>query len=330
MADHNHTLQPEGQTMAGLRVYLYDAFTDRPFGGNVAGVVLDASGLGPEARQRIAAELNAPTTGFVVGHKATSPPILVVRYFTPRQEIDLCGHVTVALLTALAAEGRCQAQPEGTPVRLHTLSGELVARLYLGNGGRITVEMEQRLPDFELPPVQRRAVEEILGGATLHPSLPVEIASTGLRHLMVPFASVEGLARLNPDFRALGQLSRSLPVDTVGAFALSPQASGQVRLRDFCPGIGADEESASGTTSGALACYLVKHRVVSPDQAGKVRVQVSQGVEMGRPSRIEAWLEVRGEEIRRVCVRGQAVRALEGRLVAWPEQNGKVRSSSEM
>ncbi|MDI7277768.1 MAG: PhzF family phenazine biosynthesis protein [Anaerolineae bacterium] len=316
MTDRNNTVRAGGRAAAGLRVYLYDAFTDRPFGGNVAGVVLDGSGLSPETRQRIAAELNAPTTGFVVAHRATSPPILVVRYHTPRQEIDLCGHVTIALLTALAAHGRCRVQPEGTAVRLHTLAGELVARLHPGDRGDITVEMEQRFPDFGPPAVQREAVEGILGGVALHPSLPLEIVSTGLRHLMVPFAAVEDLARLDPDLRALARLSRCLPVDTVCAFAVSALPGGQVRMRDFCPGIGADEEPASGTTSGALACYLVKHRAVSPDQAGQVRVLVSQGVEMGRPSRIDVLLEVSDGAVRRVRVRGQAVCTLRGRLRA--------------
>lgn len=110
------------------------------------------------------------------------------------------------------------------------------------------------------------------------------------------------------------QLSQTLKVDTVCAFALSPEAKAQVRMRDFCSAIGADEEPASGTTSGALGCYLVKHGVISANQQGEVRVQVEQGVEMGRPS----WIEVRLTRVKgagqRVGVRGRAIEVLKGKL----------------
>jgi PhzF family phenazine biosynthesis protein len=300
--------------MMNVRAYLYDAFTDRPFGGNVAGVVLDASVLDAKTMQRIAAELHAPTTGFVVGQEPGSPPTFDVRYFTPRQEIDLCGHVTVALFTALVAEGRCQAQPEGIRAHQRTLAGELPVLLYSGEDGEVTVEMEQRPAYFEPPSVKRRAVQEMLGDVPLHSSLPVEIASTGLRHLMVPFPRIGELARLDPDFGALARLSHTLKVDTVCTFALSPEVTTRVRVRDFCSSIGADEEAASGTTSGALACYLAKHGVISPDQSGEMRVQVEQGVEMGRPSWIEARLTQVDATVQRVCVRGRAIEVLKGEL----------------
>jgi len=297
-----------------IQVYLFDAFTDHPFGGNVAGVVPNASGLSAQVMQQIAAEVNAPTTGFVVGHEPGSSPTFAVRYFTPRQEIDLCGHVTVALFTALAAEGLCQAKPEGTRVRLSASAGELAIFLYPGKDGRVVVEMGQRLPYFESPSIEPKAVQQILGDVPLHPSLPIEIASTGLRHLVVPFPKVEDLAKLNPDFKALAQLSHTLKVDTVCVFAQSPEATDHVRVRDFCSGIGADEDPASGTTSGALACYLAKHNIVSPHQGGEVRGQVSQGVEMGRPSRIEARLNLLRETVQRVCVRGEAICTLKGEM----------------
>jgi trans-2,3-dihydro-3-hydroxyanthranilate isomerase len=86
------------------------------------------------------------------------------------------------------------------------------------------------------------------------------------------------------------------------------------RQRDFCPGIGANEEPASGTTSGALACYLVKHGALLPDRQGKATVLIAQGVEMGRPSRIEAIVTTVDGKIQGVSVRGTAVRTLSGKL----------------
>ncbi len=297
---------PDAKT---LHVYLYDAFADQPFAGNVAGVVLDAARLTAEEMQHIAAELGAPTTGFLVGVEPGVPPSFVVRYFTPRQEIDLCGHVTVALFTALMDECRCH---EGT-VRIRTSAGELDVRLFKQAQG-LTVAMDQRLPSFETPSADAATIRESLGSVLLHGCLPVEIVSTGLRHLVVPFARIGDLSELNPDVAALARLSRSVRVDTVAAFATHAGTPHAVRLRDFCPGIGADEEPASGTTSGALACYLMKHGLLFPGQQGEARVLVEQGVEMGRPSHIEAIVALSGNEVQRVCVRGRAVRTLSGEL----------------
>lgn len=303
-----------------IQVYLYDAFTNQAFSGNTAGVVLDAMSLNPGTMQKIASELNAPTTGFVVGYEEDIQPTYQVRYFTPRQEIDLCGHVTIALFTALVDNGNCRVQSEETRLGLKTSAKELSVLLYSDEYGDLRVEMEQNQPYFETPSaLECRAVQEALGDVPLHPFLPVEIASTGLRHMIVPFSRYNDLSRLNPDFDAIKKLSQSLKVDTVCAFSQSARAPFSVRMRDFCSGIGADEEPASGTTSGALTCYLFRHGFVPVDVSGEVRVHVEQGVEMGRPSQIEARLTVQGGNVQRVAVQGQAVLALEG-IIRIPEE----------
>lgn len=298
-----------------VKVYLYDSFTDQTFGGNTAGVVLDAAGMGAETMQKIASELNATTTGFVVGYEAGAPPTYEVRYFTPRQEIDLCGHVTVALFTALAACGNHLVNGPETPLGLKTKAGDLSILLRSNNNGDPLVEMAQNQPCFETPSaLECGVVQEVLGDVPLHPSLPVEIASTGLRHLIAPFSQYEDLSRLKPDFEAIKRISQILGVDTVCAFALSGRDPSRVRLRDFCSGIGADEEPASGTTCGALTCYLFRHGHASVDELGEVRMNIEQGVEMGRPSQIETRLNLRYGKVQRVAVRGKAILVLEGTI----------------
>jgi PhzF family phenazine biosynthesis protein len=94
-------------------VYLYDSFTERPFAGDVAGVVPRAEGLAAAAMRRSAAELGAPATGFVVGREPGPIPEFEVRPLTPRREIALCGHVAVGVLTRLAEEGRCEIAAGG-------------------------------------------------------------------------------------------------------------------------------------------------------------------------------------------------------------------------
>lgn len=298
-----------------VQVYLYDSFTDQIFGGNTAGVVLDARDLDSETMQKIASELNAPTTGFVVGCEKGVQPTYLVRYFTPLQEIDLCGHVTIALFTALVAKGNFQVPCQETRLGLKTSAGVFSVFLQSGKKGSLQVQMEQKQPYFEKPPsLECKTAREVLGGIPLHPSLPVEIASTGLRHLIVPFSRYEDLSRLTPDFHAIKILSQSLKVDTVCAFSQSAREPSHVRLRDFCSGIGANEEPASGTTSGALTCYLFRHGCIPVDGFGEARVYVEQGVEIGRPSQIEARLTVQEGNVQRVAVQGQAILVLEGTI----------------
>lgn len=295
-------------------VSLWDAFTEVRFSGNVAGVITRADELSLGQMQSMATELNAPTTGFVTGFEAGPPPVFSVRYFTPRTEIDLCGHVTVAVFSALAAEGRLVAREGGTLAYQKTAAGMLPVLLHPAGSGRVTVQMEQRRPTYAFPNIAARELVELLGGTELHRHLPPEVVSTGLRHLLVPFPQVEALGLLSPDFGRLGRLSRDLGVDTVCAFAVMP-GTNAVRARDFCPGIGADEEPASGTTSGALACYLIGHGQVDAGRSGLVTVEVHQGVEMGRPSRIEVDAKVDGREIQRVWARGRATMALQGKMM---------------
>ncbi|MBI1852754.1 MAG: PhzF family phenazine biosynthesis protein, partial [Planctomycetes bacterium] len=243
-----------------MQVYLYDAFSDRAFGGNVAGVVTDAAGLTSEEMQQVAAELGAPTTGFVVGFERGTPPIFEVRYFTPRRPINLCGHATVAVFTALADEDRCPARPGGASLRLRCASG-IVLPIVVEScvDGGVVVEMGQRAPTFEMPVIDADAVRRVLGDVPLHRTLPLEVASTGLRHLVVPFATAADLARLEPDFGALAGLARRLEVDTIAAVTPPSRRGGAIRVRDFCSAIGANEEAASGTTAGAVASWLARH-----------------------------------------------------------------------
>lgn len=303
--------------MPDLPVYLYDAFSAGPFGGNVAGVVLPPHALPAHTMQRIANELGAPTTGFAVRRRE---PTLAwdVRYFTPQREIDLCGYVAVAVFTALADAGDIVPRPSGVRASHHTAAGILGIDLFATTGG-VEVEMGQRSPVIEQASHLGDVALELLGGTRLDARLRPVIASTGLRHLLVGFDSADAVTALAPDFRRLGQLSREIQVDTVAAFALlapgeDPDGAA-VHVRDFCPGIGADEEAASGTTSGALSSYLVATGLASAANGRNVHVRVRQGIELGRPSVIDASIAVQDGTIQDVRVRGRAVRTLEGRFL---------------
>lgn len=141
----------------GLRVYLYDALTDHPFGGNAAGVVLDAATLEPHSMQRIAAELNAPTTGFLVRCEDGPRPTFLVRYFTPRREIALCGHATAAVTGYLAKHRRIPTLDVGE------LSLRVEQGVEMGRPSSIHVRLTQMAGAVRRVSVCGRAIKTLTG-----------------------------------------------------------------------------------------------------------------------------------------------------------------------
>ena len=186
--------QPNGMPLIGaerwvmIRVLPLDAYLEGASCGNVAGAVVDACGLSYAETQRIASELNAPTTGFVADYQDGYTPAFAIRFFTPCPEVYHCGHVAVATFTALVEEDRCKSQDESTRVLQRTPAGELLLDLWSAEENGVNVDMQQRLPSIERPSLETNVFRRALGDLALDSRLPLEIASTGLRHLVVPYA----------------------------------------------------------------------------------------------------------------------------------------------
>jgi trans-2,3-dihydro-3-hydroxyanthranilate isomerase len=299
----------EDRCMRKVPVYLYDAFSRHVFGGNVAGVVIDA-GVDDTTMQSMAAEMPVATTGFV---SRCADGSWDLRFFTPTQEIDMCGHVVVGTFSALADLDLIDAGA-GARAVARTKAGP-IAVLVRFRDGRPLIEMELRRPEFRAIALDRDELSAMLGLASeeMHPTLPLAIVSTAIAHLVVPVRDLAALKKLTPDASRLGRLSKALHVDTIPVIACDGLSAGiSVRSRDLCPGIGNAEESASGTTNGALACYLHRNGRAPAAADGIVRLTAEQGVEMGRPSLIESELVIDSEGIAGVRVRGQAIRSFEG------------------
>ncbi|WP_263434653.1 PhzF family phenazine biosynthesis protein [Comamonas odontotermitis] len=288
---------------------MYDAFACELHGGNVAGVVYCEAPLATRLMQHLAAELAAPTTGFV----SRESNGWRIRFFTPSQEIDMCGHVTVAVFSSLVDDGLLPVD-QATRTYAFTKAGRMDIVIAV-DGPRPMIELKQLPPRFRDVHINKDQMASLLGLAIdrLHPSLPLEVVSTGLSHLVVPVVHVEALRELKPKNEALACLSRELGVDTVPVVAFNGlPVSVMARSRDLCPGIGNAEEPASGTTNGALACYMAKHGL--RDNSSSIGC-AEQGVEMGRYSLIESKLlfDAHGL-VMGVSVRGQALLSLTGLL----------------
>jgi PhzF family phenazine biosynthesis protein len=278
------------------RVWLFVSFATGFDGGNPAAVVVSSQPLEAGTAQTIASVLSVPTTGFALDDDATAEGTASVRFFTPEGEIDACGHVTIAIATALVEVGIWRW---GDDTLVRAQGGDFPLRLRQGK-----VEMEQRRQVLEACDLGWSEVEATLGPVRKRSDLPIAVAGTGLRHLIVPLADRAALSEITVDGASIAALAKRALVDTICVWAPG-SGRNHFRTRDLCAAIGALEEPASGTTSGALALYLAQH-----DQLADSELVIEQGVEMGRPSRIE--LAVTPPDL--VTVRGQARKVLEGWL----------------
>lgn len=266
-----------------MKFYIVDAFTEAPFGGNTAGVVLIEPGAGfpdEEWMRQVAAELRYSETAFVRRDGAAE---FTVRYFTPAGEIDLCGHATVASFGVLFREG---IVPAGTRCLNHTRAGDLEVVA----DTRVMMQMAapERVGAFEAPG-QLGELLTAMGG--LQPELlgtwPAETFSTGLPDIILPVRDVATLQELAPDMPALTVLSERLDVVGVHAFAVDPNDGYTAHVRNFAPRYGIPEESATGTANAALTAYLYHHHIIEEG----ARCCFLQGEAMGRPSLIHTTLQ---------------------------------------
>jgi trans-2,3-dihydro-3-hydroxyanthranilate isomerase len=237
-----------------------------------------------------------PTTGFVAIPEDDRGRTADIRFFTPDREIDACGHVTVAVATALLERGIWE---EGSEVTVRARGGTFALQLEAS-----AIAITHRLRLLQLEPLGWDDVAAVLGPLTPHADLPLAIASTGLRHLVVPVADTTQLGAIKLDAARISALANGVGVDTICVWAPTSDAN-RVRVRDLCAAIGALEEPASGTTSAALALYLARN-----DALAQPDLVVEQGIEMGRPSRLDVCVET----LDKATIRGSAEKLLRGDL----------------
>lgn len=263
------------------------AFTDTPGHGNQAGVVLDAEALSEEQMQALATFLGTPETVFVT---RLADGQARVRYFTPTQEIEFCGHATVALGLRLAQEGRWT----GEELVLETLVGRIPLSLELGTEGPERVWMEQRA--LESRPVARelrRQLADALGldERMIHRGLPLASASTGLWSVFVPLLDAVILDALEPDLTRIHALSDVLGVTSVYTYA--PVGVNRFAARDFAPAVGIPEDPVTGSAAGALISLLAREGRL-PLRGERASGVVYQGHALGTPGEVEVTVTLNG------------------------------------
>jgi trans-2,3-dihydro-3-hydroxyanthranilate isomerase len=300
----------------------YDVFTDTPLAGNQLAVFADAVGLSDEEMQSIAREMNFSETTFVL--PATDiKAIRRVRIFTPSTELPFAGHPTIGTTFALAHANILRSSEE-LPVYLQLGIGNLPVDLLYEGEQLSFVWMHQRLPEFGPWSGSPERLLASVGLSTddLATDLPIECGSAGVPFLFVPLRSREALRRAEP---GLGDLAGALGAQEphIGVYFFSAAAEDMAvrSARMFAPGMGVSEDPATGSAAGPFGVYLLRHgqlranQVGQDGQDGEARLQVEQGVDMGRPSRISVALACRSGEVQDVRVGGESVLVAEGSLI---------------
>ncbi|RVT85126.1 PhzF family phenazine biosynthesis protein [Rhodobacteraceae bacterium CCMM004] len=278
-----------------MTAYLvYDVFAETRFGGNPLAVVLDAQELDEATLLPIAQEFGFSETTFVYppeveGHTAR------VRIFTPARELPFAGHPTVGTAVALADLGHPTEQV------LELGVGPIPATV---TGDRAAFATGVPLETLGAP--DPAAIAACLGlepGALRQDRHAPVIASVGLPFVLAEVADAAALGRCTPALGPFAEASALAGLDTHFALYAYTRDGAEVRARMFSPLDGIHEDPATGSAAAALTAYLADL------DDGPLSLTIAQGVEMGRPSRIEA--QAQDGTVR---IGGRALRVMEGRL----------------
>ena len=269
-----------------VEVYVISAFSKDGKGGNKAGVVLESHDLMPANMMVIAQDLGYSETAFLTESDVAD---FKVRYFTPTEEIPLCGHATIATFSILNSLGRLSKDA----YTIETKAGSLNIRIEKDG----MIFMEQNRPTY-FETLKPDIFAGCLEAGFIDTALPIQIVSTGLKDIMLPVDTKEHLERLNPNFKNMVNLCCDQDVVGIHAFALTGGAETTAICRNFAPRYGINEESATGTSSCALACYLFQH------YKRQSQYVFEQGFNLGSASRLVVNITHQGGSIDTVHVGG--------------------------
>jgi trans-2,3-dihydro-3-hydroxyanthranilate isomerase len=287
-----------------LRYDVVDVFTTGgAYTGNPLAVVHGGHVLTTGQMQTIAAEFGLSETAFPLP-ATTGAADYLLRIFTPSRELPFAGHPSVGAAWVLADAGLIRTgdvvQECGAgllPVRIGTHGAQV-------DGG--TPEVGPDLDGAAL------AAAVGLGPDDLDADVPAGVAAAGVPFAFLPVRP-DAVARARPDAAAVRAVAASLVGITVVAF---DRAAWRAHVRMFAPGVGVDEDPATGSAAVALGVFLAGRGVLPAE--GQTGVAVAQGAEMGRSSELGLLVVTSGGVVRRTSVYGSVSRVARGELVALP------------
>ena len=284
---------------------ILDVFSDTAFGGNQLAVLTDARGLTTKAMQTITREFDFPETTFVL--PASEPDnARRVRIFTPGAELPFAGHPTIGTACALVMAGKWPAGEvvleEGVgpvPVMTENVGGAYSGRLRLTQAPEVS----------DLVP----AAADVAAAVSLKPEeiLQVFCAGMGPRFTFVQVGSRETVDRSQLDQQQWRQRLADAWGAQVYVFAGDLEDGSEIYARMYAPGFGVPEDPATGSAAAAIVGAAATS---AGTRDGQFRLNIVQGVSMGRPSFLSASARFDGGALSSIEVGGSCVLVAEGTI----------------
>lgn len=291
--------------MRTLKIYQVDSFTNEKFKGNPAGVVLNADGLTDQEMLYIAREMNNSETAFIFKPDGADHEVKL-RYFTPKTEVPVCGHATIAAHYVRALEQKLNSSTVIHKIGIGVLPVEIIKE-----GKDYSIIMTQGKIEFypELAMKDRANIVNALGlkEDELDQRCPIQIVSTGHSKVMIGIKTRRKLNELSPDMLALTQISKVINCNGYFVFTMdSEQKDILTHGRMFAPAIGINEDPVTGNANGPLGAYLVKHGLVIHNNSS-FSFTGEQGYAIGRSGLVNVTVHLDNGEPKQVKISGRAV-----------------------
>lgn len=276
----------QGRCLMKLPVYVASAFSKNQVGGNKAGVVLmENEWLTTIQKMAIAKQLGYAETAFISDSDIADYKF---EYFTPKEEVDLCGHATIGSFVILMHLKKLFKNC----YTIETNSGVLSISIQDD-----VLFMEQNKPLF-YDVVPGNEFIDCFDIEAIDSKMPIQIVSTGLKDLLIPIKSEIKLHALQPNFEKIKEISKYYQVIGMHLYTIDDN---RIVCRNFAPLYDINEESATGTSNGALACYLYQQNDLK-----KELYVFEQGYSLNAPSEILVKLTTtHTNEIEQVYVGGK-------------------------
>lgn len=264
--------------MKSIKVYHYDAFSKKPNKGNPAGVVLNGDDLTETEMQDVAFKVGFNETAFPI---ASDRADLRIRYFSPKQEMELCGHATMATIYALKTNGWLENKTELT---IETNVGVLPIRITKNEQKEIHITMKQALPQFKKFEGSRYDLAKAIGieEVDFDDELPIMYGSTGTWTLLIPIKSLDIFNKMEPNNKVFSSILNDIPNASVHPFCLeSYYEEADMHGRHFSSTFsGTIEDPVTGTASGVMGAYFAKY--IKKESDMPINLIVEQGQEMNK------------------------------------------------
>lgn len=280
-----------------MKVYKYEAFTDKTGMGNPAGVVFECDDFTESEMQKVAKKIGFNETVFLLESKNAD---IKMRYFTPGHEMNLCGHATIAGIQAIFEKKNKKIKT------VETLSGIIDVEVQFQETGELFVLMEQLTAQFEEFHGDKAKLAEVIGltEEELDSKLPIVYGSTGIWTLLVPVKELSAFLKMVPDNEKFPEILTQKPKVSIHPFCLETyNEKADMHGRHFSsPFSGTIEDPVTGTASGVMGAYYVKY--IRP--AVEKNIIVEQGQEIGKNGTVYVKIKEEAGSFN-VEIKGQAV-----------------------